>query len=281
MRRRNFGLLLTYNEVDVIEESLARNAPMVDAIFALDGSDDGTAAVLAAHPKVELLLRDDDVVDRAAGERVRDWHRQRLLDAVAERYGSGHWITLLHGDEILHDDARAVATAAEAQGAARVNWAAMQFFLHPDDAPFDPALPVQERVRWYSPLWVEVRQFRTGPRTRYRRVHGRVVPDGVGIFPYRRMPIVKHYPYRTPEQARRRLAAMRARGFSGSDLAAPGGAGGADEGDATGVLRRRFEPAYRVARRFDGDFGELELARQGPLGLLRMLWRWKRWVRPP
>lgn len=262
----NIGLLLTYNEADVIDEMMEANRGSVDAIFALDGSDDGTAERLARYPEIELLLRDRDV---APGARVRDHHRQVLLDAARDRYGEGHWYTLMHGDEIFHDDPRSVAEDAERRGAAIVNWAVMQFFLHPGDEDADTNAPVQERVRWYSPLWVEVRQFRGRPGARYRPgEHGRVFPHGVGWKPYGRMPILKHYPYRSPEQARRRLASMAERGFTGSDTAA---------GPRAEVFRTRYEPRYRISRRFEGDFGELEMDRQG--GLLGMWWRWKRWTR--
>jgi hypothetical protein len=266
----NIGLLMTYNEADIIEEMMDANRGQVDTIFALDGSDDGTDAILAGYSEVELLLRDEEV---APGSRVRDHHRQVLMDAAHERYGTGHWFTLMHGDEIFHDDARTIAEHAEQQGARRVNWAAMQFFLHPDDeAGFDATLPVQQRVRWYSPFWVEVRQFRSSPTSRYPTRHGVVVPEGVGWRPFHKMPIFKHYPFRSPEQARARLATMRARGFSGTGS----GESGKDSVEGS-VFRPRYGDAYRRVKRFDGDFGECELDRQG--NLLTMVWRWKRWVR--
>jgi hypothetical protein len=209
---------------------------------------------------VELLLRDQQVT---GGGPVRDHHRQALLDAATLRYGSGQWFTIMHGDEIFHDSPRSVAAAAEAQGAHRVNWAVMQFFLHPEDDP-DPTRPVQERVRWYSPFWVEIRQFKSGPNTRYRKRHGTVLPDGVGWRTFNRMPLLKHYPYRSPEQMRTRLAHMRDRGFSGTPV-------------HEAIHRTHYAPEYRRAQRFEEDFGKLEMAHQG--GLLRMTWRWKRWVR--
>lgn len=259
-RTLNIGLLLTYNEQDVVAEMLEHNAGGVDAIFALDGSTDATTEVLLAHPKVRLVLRDADV---APGGHVRDHHRQALLDAARAEYGGGHWYTIMHGDEFFHDDPRAVARAAGAMGAGRVNWAAMQFFLHPDDRP---ALggSVQENVRWYSPFWVEVRQFRDSPRARYQAgEHGRVFPHGVGWLPYLKMPILKHYPYRSEAQTLARLGAMEARGFSGTKATG-------------GVYRERYAPEYREAHYFGGDFGVFELARQG--NLLTMMARWKRLV---
>lgn len=256
----NIGLLLTYNEIDVIDEMMAHNAGFVDTVFVLDGSNDGTAERLAAHSKVELILKDDEV---AAGGRVRDYHRQTLLDAAHTRYGLGHWFTLMHGDEFFHDDPREIAARAERQGAARVNWAAMQFFLHTSDAPLDLNLTVQARLRWYSPFWVEVRQFKTSKRTRYAKKHGQVIPEGVGWRPYSKMPLLKHYPYRSPEQMQLRLESMTARGFSGT-------------GVAQGIYRDTYAPEYKEAHKLETDFGPFELDRQG--NLLTMLWRWRQLV---
>jgi hypothetical protein len=255
--RLNIGLLMTHNEVDVVAEVLEVNAAHVDTILALDGSSDGTLEIVRAHPKVELVLRDEEVTQ---GGRVGDWHRGVLLEAARERYGPGQWYTLLHGDEFFHDDPRAVIERAEREGAGFVNWAAMQFFLHTSDEGRDleSVRSVQERVRWYSPFWIEVRQFRDRPGARYREgEHGRVFPRGVGWRPFSRLPVLKHYPYRSPSQ----VTAKRASGgFSESWYDGP-------------VFRETFSSEYRTARRFSGDFGELELERQGSL---LSSWRWGR-----
>ena len=257
----NIGLLLTYNEADFIEEMMEANRHAVDAIFVLDGSTDGTDRILAGYPEVELVVRDEDVAPGGA----RDFHRQHLLDAARERYGVGHWYTLMHGDEIFHDDPRAVIADADAMRAKRVNWAVMQFFLRPDEPAPEPERPIQDQIRWYSPFWVEIRQFRDGPGVRYREgEHGRVLPHGVGWLPYWKMPILKHYPYRSHEQAARRRRSAAERGFSGTTSVA----------DVDGTT---YGPEYRHARRFEQDFGDLERSRQG--NLLTMLWRWKRWTR--
>lgn len=262
-RPLNIGLLLTRNEADAVDEMMRHNRPALDAVFVLDGSDDGTDRLLQRYPEVELVLKDEEVAPQG---RVRDWHRGVLLETARARYGSGHWYTLLHGDELFHDDPREVIRHAEREGASFVNWAAMQFFMHLSDEPLGVHLPLQERLRWYSPFWVEVRQFKDKPGARYRPgEHGRVFPRGVGWRPYSKMPLLKHYPYRTPGQMRRRLGELAARGFSGTEV-------------QPAIYRETYAPEYRLARRFEGDFGDLELARQG--NLLAMLWRWKRWVRP-
>jgi hypothetical protein len=264
MNRLHIGLLMTYNEADVLPEMLEATLPHVDAIFALDGSSDATPDILRACPKLEGLLFDRDVVP--AGSRVRDGHRHALLEAARAKFGRGHWYMLLHADEFAHDDPRAVAAAAERESAGFVNWAAMQFFLHPSDADLYDAhgepleARVQHRVRWYSPFWTEVRQFSDVPQFPWGQVayrpleHGRVFPRGVRWKPFSRMPVLKHYPYRSPAQV---AGKSQQPGFS---VAHSG---------AQGVWRETAQPIYRTARRLEHpeapDFGEFELRRQKSL----------------
>ena len=257
----NIGLLMTYNEIDVIDEMMTHNAPFVDTIFALDGSNDGTREFLENHDKVELVFKDEDVAPKG---RVRDFHRQVLLDAAHERYGVGQWFTLMHGDEFFHDDPRLIIERAKKQGAKRVNWAAMQFFMHLSDEPLDMSLGVQERLRWYSPFWVEIRQFKSTKKTHYPERHGQVIPHKVGFMPYLKMPILKHYPFRSPEQMRLRLEQMQARGFSGTAV-------------QSAIYRDRYAPEYLKAFKLENDFGDFELAKQG--NLLSMIRRWKQLVK--
>ena len=243
----NIGLLMTFNEGDVIAEALEAASPHVDAIFALDGSSDGTTEIIRAHPKLERLFRDEEVAGKGP---TRDFHRQVLLEAARERFGPGHWYTLLHGDEFFHDDPRLVIERAERERARYVNWASMQFFLHTSDANRDleRTQSVQERLRWYSPFWVEVRQFKDNGRARFGP-HGRVLPLHVGWKPFSRMPVLKHYPYRSVAQVQ---AKARSPGFSGGHT-------------LPRVYRDTAQPIYRTAREFHGDFGEFELQRQGSL----------------
>ena len=98
----NIGLLMTYNEADIIEEMMETNRHFVDTIFVLDGSDDGTDKILSSYKEVEKIFKDQDVTSG----RVRDYHRQMLLEAAHRRYGVGHWFTLMHGDEIFYDNPR-------------------------------------------------------------------------------------------------------------------------------------------------------------------------------
>jgi hypothetical protein len=251
---------MTYNEADIIEEMMEHNRHFVDTVFVLDGSDDGTDKILSSYKEVEKIFKDQDVTS----SQVRDYHRQALLEAAHQRYGTGHWFTLMHGDEFFYDNPRTIAEQADKQGAKRVNWAAMQFFIHTTDEPLATTKKVQERLTWYSPFWLEIRQFKSSKVTRYQEgKHGSVVPDGVGWQPYSKVPIFKHYPYRTPQQMQQRLETMKQRGFSGTVL------------DAS-IYRERYSSEYKESRKFSGDFEEFEMNRQN---LLTMTYKWKRLVK--
>lgn len=258
----NIGLLLTYNETDIIDEMMQANRHAVDAIFVLDGSTDDTPEKLAQYPEVHTILRDDDVLK--PDETLRDYHRQVLLEAARATFGMDHWYTLMHGDEIFHDNPRHIIEHADQQGAKRVNWAAMQFFLHTsDDIKYEQRISnecVQTRVRWYSPFWLEIRQFKDAKDVHYPQgQHGKVIPARVGWKPYSRVPIFKHYPYRNPEQMQERLAAS-SRGFSGTASHAA-------------IFRDRYAPEYRYAYYLEHDFGHFE-----NMHLLTALWHRRRLV---
>ena len=66
----NIGLLLTYNEADVVEAMMAHNRHAVNAVFVLDGSSDGTDRILAQYPEVELVLKDEAIAPNRARARL-------------------------------------------------------------------------------------------------------------------------------------------------------------------------------------------------------------------
>jgi Glycosyl transferase family 2 len=262
MKRLNIGLLLSFNEADVLPQMLAAHESEIDVIYALDGSTDETTNILRQHPLIDKILLDKDVAQNAP---VRDFHRQALLEVARQRHGYGHWYTLLHADEFFHDSPRAVIRAAEETGAGMVNWMSMQFFLHLSDTHLynEAGIPIdqdiQKRITWYSPFWIEVRQFLDVQQFFWQKVaykqgqHARVHPHGHRLKPFWKMPILKHYTYRSPAQI---LGKNLQPGLSASTL-------------QQAVFRTTAQDIYKYGIQLKNplqpDFGRLELAHQKSL----------------
>ena len=261
---QNIGLMITCDEEDVIEEVMEVNKKYFDKILVLDGSSDRTEEILRSYECVKYFLKDKDIINQLPHRKFEDGARQFLLEKAQEMYPVEGWFTLLHGDEIFHDNPNRVAEEAEKARAERVNWYAMYFFLHASDKGRDleSIKSVQERVLWYCPGYLEIRQFRNKPGIHYDlgQRHN-VVPRGINWRIYKYFPIYKHYLYRSVSQImkkqqqniRTRFTTTYSR-FTDIDSC------------FMDIL-----PGYRVARKFDGSFHEFEIRNQGSL-----LRRWLR-----
>ncbi len=200
MALQNIGLLMTYNEVDIIKEVMDNNAKYFDKILVLDGSTDGTTEIIKQYKNVVYFLHDHDLVPK---RKISDGIRQFLLEKAQEMFPIEGWFTILHGDEILVDDPNEIAAKADKSGAEIVNWHALNFFLHSSEEglKIKDDIPVQEQVKHYSPGGLEVRQFKNKPNIFYDITEtGRVFPYGIKektLFDY---PIFKHYVIRGPQQ---------------------------------------------------------------------------------
>ena len=197
---QNIGLMLTRNEEDVIDEVMAANKKYFDKIMVLDGSDDRTEEIVRSYDCVKYFLKDKEIIDRLPNRKFEDGARQFLLEKAQEMYPVEGWFTLLHGDEVWHDDPNWVANEAEKARAEKVNWDVMNFFLHPSDKERDLGAikSVQERVLWYCPGYLEIRQFRNKPGIYYDLgQRNNTLPHGIGWQIYKHFPVYKHYPYRS------------------------------------------------------------------------------------
>ena len=191
------GLLLTKNEEAIVEEVIRKNEMHFDAIYALDGSSDNTPNVLETFPKIKKILFEKDFnIDR-----IKDGVRQVVLNEIklSESF-ENTWITLLHGDEIFYHNPRKVAEDADRTGCDKVNWFAMQYFLHTSDQPAWQELSqlsLEDRVTWYSTNenpWVEFRQFKLYKDSNFDLyAHSFLQPSNLPKNWYSKMPIYKHY----------------------------------------------------------------------------------------
>ena len=106
---QNIGLLLTRNEEDVIAEVMDVNKRYFDRILVLDGSDDRTEEIVRSYDCVKYFLKDSEIIDKLPNRKFEDGARQFLLEKAQEMFPVEGWFTLLHGDEIWHDDPNWVA----------------------------------------------------------------------------------------------------------------------------------------------------------------------------
>ncbi len=261
---QNIGLMITRNEEDVIEEVMEVNKKYFDKILVLDGSSDRTEEILRSYDCVKYFLKDKQILEWLPRRQFCDGARQFLLQKAQELYPVEGWFTLLHGDEIWHDDPNWVAEQAEKAHAEKVNWYVMNFFMHTSDRGRDleAVKSVQERLQWYCPGYLEIRSFRNKKGIYYEpgQMYD-VLPRRIGWQIYKHFPVYKHYPFRSVSQIFKRKKMYEQSRF--------------------GITYDRFQddsscfadilPNYKIARKYDGSFHEFELKNQGTL-----LARWLR-----
>jgi len=261
---QNIGLMITCNEEDCIREVMDENIKYFDKILVLDGSSDRTEEIVRSYPQVKYFLKDKGILDKLPNRKFEDGARQFLLEKAQEMFPIEGWFTLLHGDEIFHDDPNWVANEAEKARAEKVNWYVMNFFLHTSDKGRDleAESSVQKRILWYVPGFIEIRQFRNKRGIRYDlgQRHN-VLPRGIGWRIYKHFPVFKHYPYRSVSQIKKKRQQHIRSGFSESY----------GRFKDPGLCFRDIPEGYKVARKYDGSFHEFEIANQGSL--------FSRWIR--
>jgi glycosyltransferase involved in cell wall biosynthesis len=79
---QNIGLMMTYNEEDIIEETMNHLSKYFDKILVLDGSDDNTPNILRSYKNIVYYLHDDEIFPK---RRVRDGARQFLLEEAQKK----------------------------------------------------------------------------------------------------------------------------------------------------------------------------------------------------
>ena len=266
---QNIGLMLTRNEEDVIAEVMDVNKKYFDKILVLDGSDDRTEEIVRSYDCVKYFLKDKDILDQLPNNRFVDGARQFILEKAQAMFPIEGWFSILHGDEVWHDDPNWVANEAEKAHAEKVNWYVMNFFLHTSDKGRDleSIRSVQERVKWYCPGYLEIRSFRNKKGIHYDlNKHHLILPEGIGWQIYKYFPVYKHYPYRSVSQMMKKKKQYINNNFTASYHNIQG-----FDSCFVDILK-----GYKVARQFDGSFHEFEIKDQG--SLLRRFLRTRRYI---
>lgn len=251
----NIGLLMTCDEEDCIREVMDEHTKYFDTILCLDGSSDKTEEIIRSYPQVKYFLRDKDIINQLPNRKIEDGARQFLLEKAQELFGCEGWFTLLHGDEIFYDNPVKMAERAEREGAEKINWSAMNFFMHTSDfgKDWDAISSVQKRVTWYCPGFLEIRSFKNKKGIYYKlEDRHKVLPYGIGWHMFSKYPVYKHYPFRSVAQMRKKKEQHTKTGFAVTYR-------GLDDEEN---YFKDILPGYKIARQFDGSFHEFEVNQQ-------------------
>ncbi len=204
------GLLMVNGENDVLEETLAANAELVDAFYVLDGTVPNTVSerICLAHPKCAGYTRDQDLPASYPRNPV-DGYRQHLYEQAVADHGFDNWFLLLHGDEVWTQDPRDHLI----DGADGYMFL-LPFFFPRAGETWDYTWPALDQLQWsLGPGFPEFRMFRGGPGVRFdKSQHFNVTPAGLtsmGAMPFP----INHYLYRSPMSQRARAAQHVANGF--------------------------------------------------------------------
>ena len=265
MKMLNIGLMMTYNEADIIQEVMDANERYFDIIYVLDGSDDGTDDILRKYKNVKYILKDQQLFPK---RKVSDGARQFLLEKAQEEYGCNEgWFTLLHGDEIFVDDPNIIAERADKKKSEIINWHVLNFFwsINQKDQGIDPKKPLTEQMKYYHPGGLEVRQFKNKPNIFYNlnQIY-RVLPYGLKLKPYLDYPILKHYPVRSYIQKEKKpITGVQARRDN------PAVQHEKHQGD---IFVESLDSAFKQVRCYEGSFEEFE-----PGHRPAFFWQWLSW----
>ena len=157
----------------------------------------------SAHPGRIVQLRQFD-------EPFYDGIRAEIYNAYREELGSGWWM-MLAPDEFMVGDPRPLLAEAQAAGADAVMcWMAQFVFTDHDrrrweEGLVDPSQSVRERIRSYRVDWREYRFFRNDPALAWDDPDLYVPRPESEWTEHRRLGMLLHYQFRSPDQIRRRI----------------------------------------------------------------------------
>lgn len=220
---------MTRQEGDIIREVMKEYERQgIDAIYALDSSEDDTLGIIRESPIVRYAATDREAgVDRST---IADGARQLLFERAVQEHGWDNWFFSLAGDEIYHCSIREVAARTDPSQYRLLYTLGCTFLLHGSEAATidqeDPVISIQERRRWHFFFRQEPRAFHgeagmafdaKEKRRNYPHWQGDSERAGqpdvkYGISPH--MLFVKNYPARSPEQWRWRIADRRDRDWA-------------------------------------------------------------------
>jgi hypothetical protein len=206
---RVVGVMLAKDEADVIPDVVASLAKSLDALYYRPGDEATAAAIVASAPRPGWARRIDvpDSIPHADGVRQYLLEAARR-DAVDECDPRPMWVMVTQGDEVYHDDLMHHIMLAQVERATVMTCQVATFVLHESQGEgWDWSQPIAQRLTHYVWDFGEHAGFLDHPWVHYNpQEHMRAHPHGTFPAKYASArPVRKHYPFRSPEQARARI----------------------------------------------------------------------------
>lgn len=204
---RVVGIMMTKDEADAVPEVLTPLMSSLDVLYYFAG-DTLTAKAIVDHAK-SGWARAVAVPDLPHADGLRQYLLEAArADAIGDRDRRPMWVMVVQGDEIYHDDLRRHIVRAQRERATVMTCQVATFLLHESQREnWDWTQPLDQRLNHYIWDFGEHTGFLDFPWIYYDpSEHMRAHPHG--IFPGQyasARPVRKHYPFRSPEQARARI----------------------------------------------------------------------------
>ena len=164
------------NESLLLPDTLDHLGKQVDAILAYDdASTDDTVELLRAHPKVALIVANQEWEEDVAARKLAEGrHRGLLLDLAREKLPHD-WILCFDPDERVTGDVRGFVSGLDADACDAVRVKLFDAYMTPDDhAPYIPGRALLDFRRFFGPEQRDILMlWRNRPEIVFAEGHGR------------------------------------------------------------------------------------------------------------
>ncbi len=164
------------NESLLLPDTLDHLGKQVDAILAYDdASTDDTVELLRAHPKVALIVANQEWEEDVAARKLAEGrHRGLLLDLAREKLPHD-WILCFDPDERVTGDVRGFVSGLDADACDAVRVKLFDAYMTPDDhAPYISGRALLDFRRFFGPEQRDILMlWRNRPEIVFAEGHGR------------------------------------------------------------------------------------------------------------
>ena len=249
--------MMTRNEEDFIEEVLDFWSSLNIPLVVMDDSSDRTFEILQRYSNVYAFKQEEVYGTGISGSGDRMF--QAILEKKRQLFGINDYVCLAMGDELWWHDPLKICEDMRNEEAVFGIMHSCQFFLHTTDKdkwdfekgewkPEFAHLKNSERLRWYSPSWLEGRIFYDDGICHYEPDQAFcTLPLSSNGKQYSKHPTLRHYPLRNPIQVIARAKDRVERGYQPVYEHSY-------QKEQEQVFFETF-PKYKISAKFETDFG--------------------------